>query len=167
MSDKRFQVLFIGRNNAARSLMAESLLRRWGMGRFDVHSAAPEPLDQPHPAAIELLQKVGIDTGGLQPKSWDRFATTEAPAMDFIFFTDEETARHQQPQWPGQPMIAHWNFPDPLSLKGSETERHALLNLVFGMIERRVKIFCALPDHRLAKLTAAEMSDMATGNHAA
>lgn len=167
MTDKRFRVLFICRNNNARSLMAEALLRRWGMGRFEVYSAGPEPLDRPFPAAMELLQKVGIETEGLLPKSWDGFAGADAPVMDFIFFTCEETATRQQPHWPGQPMIAQWNFPDPLSLEGSEIERHALINLVFGMIEGRVKIFCALPDHRLAKLTAAEMSNMAREEHAA
>jgi arsenate reductase len=167
MTDKRFKVLFICRRNAARSLMAEALLRRWGMGRFEVYSAGPEPLDQPHPAAMELLEKVGIETEKLYPKSWDIYAGADAPVMDFIFFTCEETAHREQPDWPGHPMIAQWSFPDPLSLKGSEIERHALLNLVFGMIERRVKIFCALPDHRLARLTAAEMSDMTTGDHAA
>jgi len=167
MTGKRFKVLFICRKNAARSLMAEALLRRWGMGRFEVHSAGPEPLDRPHQPAMALLEKVGIETDGLHPKSWDIYAGPDAPVMDFIFFTCEESAKRQQPLWPGQPLVARWNFPDPLSLEGSEIERHALLNLVFGMIERRVKIFCALPDHRLTKLTAADMSDIATGEHAA
>ncbi|MQP64556.1 arsenate reductase ArsC [Niveispirillum sp. SYP-B3756] len=167
MTDKRFKVLFICRKNAARSLMAEALLRRWGMGRFEVYSAGPEPLDQPNPQAMELLRKVGIETDTLHPKSWDLFAGTDAPVMDFIFYACEDTAKLHPPHWPGQPMVAQWNFPDPLSLQGSDIERHALLNLVFGMIERRVKIFCALPDHRLAKLTAADMSDIATGEHAA
>ena len=58
-------------------------------------------------------------------------------------------------------MLAQWRFPDPLALQGSETERRALLNLVFGMIERRVKIFCALPDHRLTRLTGTDLSHIA------
>lgn len=164
MPEKIFKVLFVCRKNAARSLMAEGLLRKWGMGRFEVHSAGPEPLEAADPIAMDLLAKVGVDTADLRPKNWDLYTGPEAPAMDFIFFTCEDAAARPQPSWPGHPMLAQWRFPDPLTLQGSETERRALLNLVFGMIERRVKIFCALPDHRLGRLTGADLSDIAAGD---
>lgn len=167
MSGRIFKVLFICRRNAARSLMAEGILRKWGMGRFEVHSAGPEPAEQADPIAMDLLGKIGIETERLRPKSWDLFAGPDAPAMDFIFLTGDDLTPSPDRPWPGQPLIAEWRFPDPLDLQGSETERRALLNLVFGMIERRVKIFCALPDHRLAKLTGADLSDIARQESAA
>jgi arsenate reductase (thioredoxin) len=159
--DRPFNVLFVCRRNASRSLMAEGLLRKWGMGRFETFSAGPEPVEVADPITLDLLNKVSIDTENLRPKHWDLFTGPDAPTLDFVFFVCEEAAARPQPTWNGHPMVATWGFPDPLSLEGSETERRALLNLVFGMIERRVKIFCALPDHRLARLTASDMSDIA------
>ena len=91
MPGKIFKVLFVCRKNAARSLMAEGLLRKWGMGRFEVHSAGPEPLDMADPIALDLLTKVGVETADLMPKSWDLYAKPGAPVMDFIFFTCEDT----------------------------------------------------------------------------
>lgn len=161
MPDHPFKVLFVCRRNASRSLMAEGLLRKWGMGRFEIFSAGPEPLETADPITLDLMKKIEIETDMLRPKRWDLFTGPEAPALDFVFFVCEEAAARPKPLWNGNPMQATWRFPDPLALEGSETERRALLNLVFGMVERRVKIFCALPDHRLARLTALEASDIA------
>ncbi len=159
--DRPFNVLFICRRNASRSLMAEGLLRKWGAGRFDTFSAGPEPREDADPITLDLLGKVGIDTENLRPKNWDLFTGPDAPDLDFVFHVCEQSAALKQPAWTGNPMIVTWRFPDPLALEGSETERRALLNLVFGMVERRVKLLCALPDHRLARLTASDVSDIA------
>lgn len=159
--DRPFNVLFACRRNASRSLMAEGLLRKWGAGRFETFSAGPEPREAADPITLDLLRRVGIDTDNLRPKSWDLFTGLEAPDLDFVFHVCEETAARPQPAWTGNPLQVTWRFPDPLTLEGSETERRALLNLVFGMVERRVKLLCALPDHRLARLTASDVSDIA------
>lgn len=159
--DRPFNVLFICRRNASRSLMAEGLLRKWGGGRFDTFSAGPEPRDMPDPITIDLLKKVSIDTDTLRPKHWDLFTGPDAPDLDFVIHVCEESAARPQPAWTGNPLVFTWRFPDPLALEGSETERRALLNLVFGMVERRVKLLCALPDHRLVRLTASDVNDIA------
>lgn len=159
--DRPFSVLFICRRNASRSLIAEGLLRKWGGNRFETYSAGPEPLGEPDPITIDLLQKVGIDTSALRPKHWDLFTGPEAPDLDFVFHACEQSAALPRPAFTGNPLSVTWRFPDPLALEGLETERRALLNLVFGMVERRVKLLCALPDHRLARLTASDVSDIA------
>lgn len=159
--DRPFSVLFICRRNASRSLMAEGLLRKWGAGRFDTFSAGPEPRDEADPITLDLLRKVGIETGALRPKRWDLFTGPDAPDLDFVFHVCEQSTSLPQPAFTGNPLRVTWRFPDPLALEGSETERRALLNLVFGMVERRVKLLCALPDHRLSRLTASEVSDIA------
>lgn len=158
MAGKVYNVLFICHHNSARSLMAEGLLRKWGGGRFNVHSAGREPLPAINPVARELLERVQVDTSRLHPKRWDRYTGPDAPAMDFVFVVCERCAALPQPDWPGRPLVAHWPFPDPVAQAGTEAERRALANLVFGMIERRVKIFAVLPDSRLARLTARELT---------
>jgi arsenate reductase (thioredoxin) len=161
MTQSLFNVMFICRHNAARSLMAEGLLRKWGGKRFRVFSAGPEPMTWPDQVAMERLKKVKADTSVLHPKHWDAFMGEGTLAMDFVFFVCERTWEMPRPSFLGSPMIAYWPFPDPLSIMGSPAERQSMINLVFGMIERRVKLLCALPDHRLMRLTDRDLSTLA------
>ncbi|MBB6254395.1 arsenate reductase ArsC [Nitrospirillum iridis] len=150
---KTYRVLFLCQFNSARSIMAEAVMRHWGGTRFEVFSAGPEPLPECNPIALDLLTKARIPTDGLHPKSWHEFAGPDTMPMDFIFHACDMSARTDAPTWPGNPVIAHWGFPDPQGFVGSEVERRALFNLLFGMIERRVRIFCSLPEHRLERMT--------------
>ncbi len=43
MTRRRFNVLFVGRENSARSLTAESLLNRWGEGKSHALRAGNHP----------------------------------------------------------------------------------------------------------------------------
>ena len=54
-------VLFVCSGNSARSLMAEALLHHANPQRFRVHSAGTTPANAPHPMAIEVLKRAGID----------------------------------------------------------------------------------------------------------
>ncbi|MEE3624705.1 arsenate reductase ArsC [Nitrospirillum sp. BR 11752] len=155
-----YRVLFLCQFNSARSIMAEALMRHWGGDRFVVFSAGSDPLPECNPIALDLLTKARISTDGLHPKSWNQFAGPDVAPMDFIFHTCDASAGATAPAWPGHPMIAHWGFPDPQGFKGSEVEQRALFNLLFGMIERRVRIFCSLPEQRLARLTAETLAAM-------
>ena len=59
------------------------------------------------------------------------------------------------PVWPGQPVTAHWGVPDPAAATGSEIERMAVFRTVFGMLQRRIQAFTALPFTALDRLTLA------------
>jgi arsenate reductase len=54
-----FKVLFVCVHNAARSRIAEALLRKLGGSRFDVTSAAFEP-HEANPLAVEALARIGL-----------------------------------------------------------------------------------------------------------
>ena len=85
MPGRVFHVLLLCTGNSARSIVAESLLRHWGGTRFVAHSAGSFPKGEVHPLALQLLQRLGLPTEGLRSKSWNEFAGTGAPSLDFVF----------------------------------------------------------------------------------
>ena len=149
---KVLNVLFLCTGNSARSVMAETLLNHWGRGRFKAYSAGSHPAGRVNPYTLDLLERLKLPTLGLRSKSWDEFATPQAPELDFVFTVCDNAAGEVCPIWPGQPITAHWGFPDPASFVGSEPEKRALFADVFRQIETRIKIFTALPLERLSRL---------------
>ena len=145
-------VLFLCTGNSARSIMAEALLDHWGKGRFRAFSAGSHPTGRVNLYTIELLEKLKLPTTGLRSKSWDEFATPDAPPLDFVFTVCDSAAGEVCPIWPGQPITAHWGFPDPAAFVGPEAEKRAYFADVFRQIENRIRIFTALPLQRLSRL---------------
>ncbi len=145
-------VLFLCTGNSARSVMAETSLNHWGAGRFRAYSAGSHPAGKVHPYALDLLERLKLPTLGLRSKSWEEFAVPGAPRLDFVFTVCDNAAGEVCPVWPGQPITAHWGFPDPAAFVGPEAEKRALFADLFRQIETRIRIFAALPLERLSRL---------------
>lgn len=152
MSERVFNVLFLCTHNSARSVMAECILNKEGKGRFQAFSAGSQPSGRINPFVKDLLKHLGHDTAGLRSKTWDEFATPDAPQMDFIFTVCDNAAGEVCPVWPGHPMTAHWGFPDPSSATGTDAEKAAFTADVFRQIQRRLQLFMSLPLASLDKL---------------
>lgn len=157
--DKVYTVLFLCTGNSARSVMAESVLNRLGQGRFRGFSAGSHPTGRINPYTERLLQQLNYKTDGLSSKSWDAFAGPDAPALDFVFTVCDSAAGETCPVWPGQPMTAHWGFPDPAAFKGSTAETGAFFADVYRQIYTRLSIFVNLPIDQLDKLTLQKRLD--------
>jgi len=67
--DRVFNVLFLCTGNSARSIMAEAIMNRIGLGKFRAYSAGSQPKGQVHPQALALLRKLNHDTGGFRSKA--------------------------------------------------------------------------------------------------
>jgi len=156
MNDRTYNVLFLCTGNSARSLMAEALLRHWGRGRFEAYSAGSYPKEAVHPLTVEVLESAGLPTDGLRSKSWDEFATADAPHLDFVFTVCDQAASEPCPVWPGQPMTAHWGTPDPAAADGDESQRLRAFRAAFVELERRIQLFINLPINRLDKMRLQE-----------
>lgn len=168
MKDHVCNTLFICTGNSARSIMAECILNRLGQGRFRAYSAGSHPSGTVNPHALELLAQLDYPTADLRSKDWAEFTGEGALAMDFVFTVCDNAAGEVCPVWPGQPVSAHWGFPDPAAFQGTEAEIAAVFAEVYGQIERLLSIFVSLPiealDHlslkqRLEELAATESQD--------
>lgn len=149
-------VLFLCTGNSCRSIMAEAIMNRVGMGRFKAYSAGSHPTGQVNPYALALLKRLNHPTDGLRSKAWDEFSRTtnpDAPELDFVFTVCDDAAGEMCPIWPGQPMTAHWGVPDPARFEGSEAETAVVFADTYRMLNNRISLFVNLPLSSLDKLT--------------
>ena len=152
MSDtKPLNVLFLCTHNSARSVLAEALLNHIGGGRFRAFSAGSSPRDnqQPNPLGLETLRKAGIPTEGLSSKSWDVFATPDAPHMDLVITVCDNAAGEVCPYGPGQPATAHWGYPDPSEGNAPDAEKLTAFMQTLLAMKRRIELLCSLPQDKL------------------
>jgi arsenate reductase (thioredoxin) len=144
MVDRTHNVLFLCTGNSARSILAEALLNHVGQGRFRGFSAGSFPKGKVHPCALELLERMNLPTAGLRSKSWDEFATNDAPAIDFVITVCDNAAGEVCPIWPGKPMTAHWGLADPAAIQGAADTATAFRR-TFAELETRLKAFIEIP----------------------
>jgi arsenate reductase len=152
-------VLFLCTGNSARSILAEAYLNSASKDRFRAYSAGSHPKGQVHPLTIETLGHSGLKTDGLTSKSWDVFARSDAPHMDIVITVCDSAAGEVCPVWPGQPITAHWSFPDPAAFQGSDTEARTVFREIFRQIRARVDLLRNLPLTKLDRLSVKRELD--------
>ena len=145
MADHLFNVLFLCTGNSARSILAESILRKDGAGRFLSFSAGSTPKGAVHPLALRTLESMDYPIDGMRSKSWLEFAAPDAPVMDFVFTVCDNAAGEACPIWPGQPMTAHWGIEDPAAVRGTDIEKEAAFVAALRYLRNRISIFMNLP----------------------
>jgi arsenate reductase len=153
MPDRVFNVLFLCTGNSARSILAESIMRKDGAGRFRAFSAGSHPKRAVNRFALKVLKEFDYPTESFRSKSWDEFATPGAPKMDFVFTVCDSAAGETCPIWPGHPMTAHWGIEDPAVVEGTDVEKERAFNNAFRFMRNRVTAFAALPIASLDRMS--------------
>jgi arsenate reductase len=116
------RILFLCTGNAARSQMAEGLMRAFHGDVVDVVSAGSRPAGWVHPLASSALAEIGIDISDAQSKGADQFLDQEFD----IVVTVCDSAAQDCPIWPGAKRIEHWPIEDPTWGEGSGAARFAV-----------------------------------------
>jgi protein-tyrosine-phosphatase len=158
-SNQPLNVLFLCTGNSARSIMAEAILNRLGMGKFKGYSAGSHPKGAVNPHTLTVLRKSNFDVSRLRSKSWDEFTTPDAPKLDFVFTVCDDAAKEACPIWPGQPMTADWGLPDPAKAQGTEAEHALAFADAYRMLYQRISILVSLPLDKLSKLSLQKHLD--------
>jgi arsenate reductase (thioredoxin) len=153
MSERIYNVLFLCTGNSARSILAESILRKDGRGRFRSFSAGSQPKGAVNPFAIKVLESLDYPTDDLRSKSWEEFASADAPVMDFVFTVCDNAAGESCPVWPGQPLTAHWGIEDPAQVEGTDIQKEAAFVAALRYLKNRITIFTSLPLRSIDRLS--------------
>ena len=142
---KPYNILILCTGNSARSIIGEALFNTMGAGRFKAYSAGSHPTGKVNPFAIEQVRGLGYPVENLRSKSWDEFAAPGAPELDFVITVCDKAAGEMCPLWPGQPVTAHWGFPDPAAVQGADEEKRAAFAQILRQMRNRVQLFLSLP----------------------
>ncbi len=133
---RRQRVLVLCTGNAARSQMAEALIRHEAGDRFEVFSAGTQPA-QVRWEAVEVLRELDIDIAGQRLKPLPEFTSQ---GFDFVI-TVCDRAREECPVFSGSPERLHWPFEDPAAFTEVGEERLRAFRKLRDKIHARVMVF--------------------------
>ena len=129
------RVLFLCIHNAARSQMAEALLRHMAGNRFEVASAGTVPTEV-HPLTVTVMREIDIDVSGQRAKD-----LSEIEGHPDIVITLCEEAKEACPVFPGAPRFLHWNLPDPAAAQGDEAAAMAVFRQIRDSLALLIREF--------------------------
>ncbi len=139
MSDSPVRVLFVCTGNAARSQIAEAMLKQLGGSNFETHSAGTEPRGV-NPWTVQVLGEIGIDWTGARSKSVDEFV--DQP-FDYVI-TVCDRARQSCPVFPGDYNRLHWGLDDPAEVEGTDEQKLAAFRRTQIELSLRLRPFIEL-----------------------
>jgi arsenate reductase len=155
----RYNVLFLCKGNSARSIMAEAIMNQKGFPNFKAYSAGSHPKGTVHPAALRQIETARLPTAGYRSKGWSEFAKPGAPNLDFVFTVCDNAVKEDCPIWPGQPMTAHWDVPDPAAVEGTPEHIEKAFRDAYLMLDRKISLFLSLALSNLDNLAIKKEID--------
>jgi len=142
---QKARVLFLCVANAARSQMAEALLRHTDPEGYEAFSAGTQPGEVDRRARL-ALEQLGVSTDGLRSKPLEDFAGQQ---FDYVITLCDKSA-FECSTLPGAGEYIAWDFEDPVSSQQANAYKHCL-----QQIHERIKMFVLVKSKRERTLSEA------------
>lgn len=153
-TDNCYRVLFVCCDNSACSIIAESILKRWGGKQFRAFSAGIHPASEVNPQAIAVLKAQRLWGQVIQIKGCNEYLNDDAQAMNFIICIGDQPPVDLPIKWPGNPTIIHWRISNPI-VDGKPKEKALAFRKTFLELESRIKLFILVYERERVKKAAA------------
>lgn len=129
-------VLFLCTQNAARSQMAEAILRSLAGDRFEVASAGLKPTTI-HPLTRLVMNEIGLSLVGQESKPISQFLGKARVSYAIIVCNESEASCPEL--WPFCSTVLSWPFEDPSSATGDDNQRLTVFRRVRDAIQEKIK----------------------------
>lgn len=150
------RVLFMGRWNAARSLMAEAILNARGAGRVLAASAGLEPAGALDPFAENLLRRRNYDLGQLFSKHWRDLADAPREWDVLVWLCPKAAAAATTcTATPCARVEVAWPLADPCAVRAGAEDLAVAYAETYRILFNRIEALLALP---LAELSETELA---------
>lgn len=136
------RVLFLCVANAARSQMAEAMLRHTDPEGYEAFSAGTQP-GEVDPRARLALEQLGVSTEGLHSKPLESF---DGQQFDYVITLCDKSA-FECSTLPGAGEYIAWDFEDPANSRQRNAYKHCL-----QQIHERIKMFVLVKNKAQAPL---------------
>jgi len=128
----RRHVLFLCRENAGRSQMAEAFLQHYAGDKFDCQSAGDQPASEINPLAIEAMAERGIDLAFRRPRGMNQIADGDRPFDLVVQMGCEQSCPLTLAE-----RVENWELEDPA---GKSLE---FVRMIRDQIEQKIKALIA------------------------
>jgi protein-tyrosine-phosphatase/DNA-binding transcriptional ArsR family regulator len=139
---RRPRVLFLCSRNAARSQLAEALLRQLAGDRFECCSAGLRPA-RLHPLTRAVLAEAAVPTDGLRSKDLGDLVGKLAFDHVIVVCPDAWAERERLPTLAAD--VQFWPFVDPAAATGPEPQRRAAFRACRDAIRARLQRWLRRP----------------------
>lgn len=119
--------------------MAEAFLNTLGQGKFLAESAGLEP-GLLNPFVVESMAAIGYDISANQTNSVFEFYK-QGRKYDVVVKVCDQANGQRCPIFPSTITTLTWNFTDPSSFEGSNSEKLLKTNIVRDQIRTRIEEF--------------------------
>ena len=144
-------VLFLDTGNTSHSLIAESILRASGRGRFHAYSAGCASSARVPMEVLAFLRERNLPVDGLRSKGLRELTGPEGPSFAFVITLSElAAATTGERTFHGDPVVAHWHLDNEDEGDQGEPSVWALRDS-FWILSRRIKIFASLPHGKASR----------------
>lgn len=127
------KILYLSSHNISRSIIAESITRKYSTQNVKAMSGASHPQEDIHPVAHRVLKENKYSSTNLVSKSWDSFTSWQP---DIVITLCGEVLKQKCPAYVGKSVHAHWGLPNPTKQLGNMEEN---FTNIFQILEERIK----------------------------